>query len=359
MSKFFTYEDRLNLQKKLKESMSIKSIAADLEKNPTTVSREIKKYSSEVATGHPGYPFNECKNRFNCRNKNICGKDCSRKSAQYCKLCPNCNEHCKDFVREICTARFRPPYVCNGCDKIGKCSLLKTIYDAEHAHIKAHNVISESRSGLCVSEEEIARLNAIITPLVNNGQSVHQIYIEHENELMCSEKTIYNYIDACLFDIRNIDLPRKVKFRERYKKPEFKVDKGCRIGRNYQEYLKFKEKNPDLAEVQMDSVMGVKGGKCLLTIHFVESSLMLAFIRDANTSQSVIDVFNGLDEVLGHETFSELFPYVLTDNGSEFSNPRAIEYRENPNRGESYHRTNIFYCDAGCPYQKGACEVNH
>ena len=163
----------------------------------------------------------------------------------------------------------------------------------------------------------------------------------------------------CLFDVRNIDLPRKVKFRERYKKPEFKVDKGCRIGRNYQEYLKFKEKYPDLAEVQMDSVMGVKGGKCLLTIHFVESSLMLAFIREANTSQSVIDVFNGLDKVLGNELFSELFPYILTDNGSEFSNPRAIEYREHPERGASYHRTNIFYCDAGCPYQKGACEVNH
>lgn len=359
MSKFFTYEDRLNLQKKLKESMSIKAIATDLGKNPTTISREIKKYSSEIATGYPGYPFNECKNRFNCRNKNICGKDCSRKATQYCKLCPYCNDHCKDFVREVCTARFRPPYVCNGCEKIGKCSLLKNIYDAEHAHIKAHNVISESRSGLCVSEQEIARLNAIITPLVNNGQSVHQIYVEHENELMCSEKTIYNYIDACLFDVRNIDLPRKVKFRERYKKPEFKVDKGCRIGRNYQEYLKFKEKNPDLAEVQMDSVMGVKGGKCLLTIHFVESSLMLAFIREANTSQSVIDVFNGLDKVLGNELFSELFPYILTDNGSEFSNPRAIEYREHPERGASYHRTNIFYCDAGCPYQKGACEVNH
>ena len=355
MSKFFTYEDRLNLQKKLKESMSIKSIAADLEKNPTTVSREIKKYSSEVATGHPGYPFNECKNRFNCRNKNICGKDCSRKSAQYCKLCPNCNEHCKDFVREICTARFRPPYVCNGCDKIGKCSLLKTIYDAEHAHIKAHNVISESRSGLCVSEEEIARLNAIITPLVNNGQSVHQIYIEHENELMCSEKTIYNYIDACLFDIRNIDLPRKVKFRERYKKPEFKVDKGCRIGRNYQEYLKFKEKNPDLAEVQMDSVMGVKGGKCLLTIHFVESSLMLAFLRDANTSASVIEIINLLDEVLGAKTFNSLFPVILTDNGSEFSNPKEIEKRSTI----PCNRTKIFYCDPSAPYQKGACEVNH
>ena len=39
---------------------------------------------------------------------------------------------------------------------------------------------------------------------------------------MCSEKTIYNYIDACLFDIRNIDLPRKVKMciRDRFKKVE-------------------------------------------------------------------------------------------------------------------------------------------
>lgn len=359
MSKFFTYENRLDLQKGLKDSLSIKSIATSLDKNPITVSREIKKYSSEVATGYPGFPFNECKNRYNCRKKDLCGRECTRKSAAYCKLCPQYNNKCQDFVREVCTARFRPPYVCNGCDTIGKSSLMKTIYDAEHAHMKAHKVISESRSVLFVSEEEIARLNAIISPLVMQGQSIHQIYVAHENELMCSEKTIYNYIYACLFDVRNIDLPRKVKFRERYKKPEFKVDKGCRIGRNYQDYQKFKNKNPDLAEVQMDSVIGTKGGKCLLTIHFVESSLMLAFLRDANTSPSVIDVFNGLDQVLGDELFNELFPYILTDNGSEFSNPRAIEYRDHMKRSGTKHRTNIFYCDAGCPYQKRACEVNH
>lgn len=46
---------------------------------------------------------------------------------------------------------------------------------------------------------------------------------------MRSEKTMYNYVDACLFDVRNIDLPRKVRFRERYKKPEFKVDESYRI----------------------------------------------------------------------------------------------------------------------------------
>jgi transposase, IS30 family len=352
MSKFFTYEERLELQKYLKESLSFKEISRRLDKNPTTISREVRKNSSEVATG----PYNTCKIRFNCRKKDICGNDCSRKSAAYCKLCARCNDNCNDFIEEICTARFRVPYVCNGCENISNCTLLKNIYDAEHAHIKASETISEARSGLCVSEDEIARLNAIISPLVQNGQSVHQIYVTHRDELMCSEKTIYNYIDACLLDIRNIDLPRKVKFRERYKKPEFKVDKGCRIGRNYEDFQVFLNKNPDTSVVQMDSVIGTRGGKCILTIHFVESSLMLAFLRDANTSQSVIDIFNMLEKDLGEELFQKLFPIILTDNGSEFSNPKAIEFRPKPRFGL---RTNVFYCDAGSPFQKGAIEVNH
>ncbi|HYF83897.1 MAG TPA: IS30 family transposase [Clostridia bacterium] len=356
MSKFFTYEERLELQKFLKECLSFKEISRRLDKNPTTISRELQNHYSEVATGYPGYPYNACKNRFTCRKKDICGNECKRSATQYCKICPYCNDNCSDYVEEICTARYRVPYVCNGCETIGKCTLLKNIYDAEHAHIKAHEMISESRSGLCISEEEIARLNAIISPLVRNGQSIHQIYVTHEDELMCSEKTIYNYIDACLLEIRNIDLPRKVKFRERYKKPEFKVDKGCRIGRNYQEFNTFLDKNPDTAVVQMDSVIGSKGGKCLLTIHFVDSSFMLAYLRDANTSKSVTDIFEMLFDRLGCEAFKRLFPIILTDNGSEFSNPKAIEYGTGNYRGM---HTRVFYCDAGSPYQKGSIEVNH
>lgn len=355
MSKFFTYEERLHLQKYLKECLSFKEISRRMAKNPTTISREIRKYSSEVATGHPGYPFNACKNRFNCRVKDICGKNCTRKANIYCKLCNTCNDNCSNFILEICTARFRVPYVCNGCETLSKCSLMKNIYDAERAHIKAHESISQSRSGLCVSEDEIDRLNKIISPLIQNGQSIHQIYVNNEDELMCSEKTIYNYIDACLFDVRNIDLPRKVKFRERYKRPEFKVDKGCRIGRNYEAFGSYIDKNPDTAVVQMDSVIGTKGGKCLLTIHFVGTSFMLAFLREANTSKSVIDIFNSLDKALGKDLFNQLFPVILTDNGSEFSNPKAIEHRESfPSL-----RTRVFYCNAGSPYQKGAIEVNH
>jgi len=234
MANFFTYEERLTLQKLLKEGLSFKKIAAQLHKDPSTISREVRKYAVEIATGKPGYSFNACKNRMTCKIKApaLCGKDCTRKgsSGTVCRLC-RCNEHCPDFVEEVCAVRVHVPYVCNACPTIDKCTLLKTFYDAEKAHMKSHQVISESRSGLSTSEEEVARLNRIITPLVKQGHSIHEIYVTHQDELMCSEKTIYNYIDDCLLEVRNIDLPRKVRFRVRRKKPEFKVDKGCRLGR--------------------------------------------------------------------------------------------------------------------------------
>ena len=239
MANFFTYEERLTLQKLLKEGLSFKKIAAQLHKDPSTISREVRKYAVEIATGKPGYSFNACKNRMTCKIKApaLCGKDCTRKgsSGTVCRLC-RCNEHCPDFVEEVCAVRVHVPYVCNACPTIDKCTLLKTFYDAEKAHMKSHQVISESRSGLSTSEEEVARLNRIITPLVKQGHSIHEIYVTHQDELMCSEKTIYNYIDDCLLEVRNIDLPRKVRFRVRRKKPEFKVDKGCRLGRSYKEF---------------------------------------------------------------------------------------------------------------------------
>lgn len=72
------------------------------------------------------------------------------------------------------------------------------------------------------------------------------------------------------------------------------------------------------------------------------------FLRDANTSASVIEIINLLDEVLGAKTFNSLFPVILTDNGSEFSNPKEIEKRSTI----PCNRTKIFYCDPSAPYQK-------
>jgi IS30 family transposase len=101
-------------------------------------------------------------------------------------------------------------------------------------------------------------------------------------------------------------------------------------------------------------VEGRKGGKVILTLNFVNSSFMLAYLRDANTSKSVTEIFQMLWEILGKEYFMELFPVILTDNGSEFSNPAAIEFDEANNR-----RTNLFYCHPSSPFEKGAIENNH
>lgn len=138
------------------------------------------------------------------------------------------------------------------------------------------------------------------------------------------------------------------------KKKAVKVDRACRIGRTFEDYQKFIAENPHLPARQLDSVEGVKGGAVLLTIHFVEQELQLAFLRTANDSLSVIDIFEKLYLGLRPDIFMDLFPVLLADNGSEFSNPKAIESDRQGNR-----RTRIFYCNPGAPYQKGSCENNH
>ena len=98
MANFFTYEERLKLQKHLKDAHSFKWIAADLHKDPSTISREVRKHAVKLATGKPGYSFNACKNRKTCKVKPplLCGKECTRKGTYgaFCRLC-RCNEHCK------------------------------------------------------------------------------------------------------------------------------------------------------------------------------------------------------------------------------------------------------------------------
>ena len=112
--------------------------------------------------------------------------------------------------------------------------------------------------------------------------------------------------------------------------------------------------HPDYPVVQLDSVEGKKGGKVLLTIHFVKAEFMLASLRDHNTSRSVTEIFEMIYGGLGHDKFTEIFKVCLADNGSEFSNPSAIEFSS-----DGKQRTSVFYCNPQAPYQKGSAERNH
>lgn len=340
-NKHLSLDDRLNIEKYLVERKSFKEIGRLLDKNCTTISREIKNHYIVKNTGGVGRKFNNCLYRKTCPNR---GRKC------------NIN-NCTKFKEEKCSLLNKPPYVCNGCKNRTWCTLSKHIYDSIYSNDEYKDNLKEARSGVIITKEEIDNLNNILVPLIcKQGQSIHQAIVNNKNKIMYSEKTIYKLIDLGVLKIKNIDLPRKVRFRARKKETTiYKVDKKCLEGRRYEDYKNYLKENPDTNIVQMDSVIGKQCGKVLLTIHFVNCSFMLAFVREHNDAQSVIDIFTNLQNILGKNKFKELFPVILTDNGSEFSNPVEIEF--DMDTGEQ--RTRIFYCHPSSPFEKGSCEVNH
>ena len=208
--------------------------------------------------------------------------------------------------------------------------------------------------GLAIDPLELERIDKVVSPLIKNGQSIHHVFMSNADELMVSEKTAYNYLNAGLFDADKMDCPRIIRMRPRRSTPKLKIDRHCYEGRTYEDFMRFIADNPDVPVVQMDSVIGNKSGKVLLTMFSQNTNLLLAFLRDHNTARSVLDVFNDLYAMFGRKTYCRLFPVILTDRGSEFSNPVPIEQDEN---GEL--RSLVFYCNPSAPYQKGGVEVAH
>jgi len=352
--KHLTLEQRIEISNLLEQNFSFKAIALKIDKDCTTISKEIRAHLIYKKIGCHGRNYNSCSSRYSCDKRSLCNECPLVFSKKFCWQCKNCNFNCSDFINETCYKLTKAPYVCNGCSALSKCSLEKRFYKATSADSEYRSIYSEMRTGISLSEEEVKRLDQIVSPLIMKGQSLNHICINNRDSIMISESTLYRLVNYNVFAARNIDLARKVRYSKRKLKKHYKVDKGCRIGRSYDDFKDFREINPDLSIIEIDSVEGKKGGKVLLTIHFVKSEFMLAFLRDANDSQSVINIFERLYIELSPELFTNLMPILLGDNGSEFSNPIAIEQDRQGNE-----RTKLFYCDPAAPYQKGSAEKNH
>ena len=67
-----------------------------------------------------------------------------------------------------------------------------------------------------------------------------------------------------------------------------------------------------------------------------------------------VNTIDMLEKNLGKETFSEVFPLILTDNGSEFKRVDDLEMTDTLE-----YRTHIYYCDPMASWQKGCLEKNH
>ena len=275
-----------------------------------------------------------------------------------------CFEMCEDYRRRTCEKLGRAPYVCNGCDRQSTCPLRKRYYDAEAAQKNYRGILSDARRGTQADAGTLADMNAaLVDPIRRRGQSIRAVMTARPEAFHgFSERSVYNYSNSKLFDVTRGDMP----YTCRRKPPKedrsvTKTDAKCRVGRTYDDYLSFLGLNFGIQPVEIDTVLGSVGGKVLFTMMF-PCGLMLAFLRDAKTSQTTTRIFNMLQDLAGLEFFTRLFPVVLCDNGPEFSDPKMIEFfrvdpRHNPYKLE--RRTHVFFCDPYCSSQKPHVERNH
>ena len=118
------------------------------------------------------------------------------KWGKFCRQCNGCYTRCPDFEELKCLKLQKPPYVCNGCKERSGCKLKRHLYDTKFDQTEYEAVRSESRKGFATEPAELRRIDSIISPLIKQGQSIHQICTNNADLIMLDERTIYNYIDA-------------------------------------------------------------------------------------------------------------------------------------------------------------------
>ena len=171
-----TLDERNYIEQELMKNTSFADIAKYLNKDSSTIAKEVKKHRirKEGQSLHIG--FNKCSRRYNCHRKNICSTRCKKE----CKQCKSCNSVCSDFEDGICLRLKRAPFVCNGCSNRFSCKSTKYYYRALTSFNKYKIVLSESRKGINMTELELSNLDKLISPLIKQGQSISHIYKTHD-----------------------------------------------------------------------------------------------------------------------------------------------------------------------------------
>lgn len=135
-------------------------------------------------------------------------------------------------------------------------------------------------------------------------------------EIVCT-KTLYNYVDAGLLKIKNIDLPDKLKRNTKSTRVHINVKK---LGNSIEERPKSIENRDEFGHWEIDTVQGVKSGEEPVVLTIVERMTRNSIWRkiSGKTAEAVSAAFMRLREEYGSR-FSQVFKTITGDNGSEFA----------------------------------------
>ena len=358
MAKQMTIDDRRRIDFLIQLGWTPIQIAEDRGRSKSTIIREIINRSIVCDRGY------RCSNRicalFDCcpRIKGY-GKDAKRSF----NCTPRCFEVCPDFVERTCDRLNSPSHVCNGCKDFKSCPMMKRLYVADGAQANRESLLHDSRMGVHPDAEAIAKMNEVLSHCIMKGQSVRNVIANNPDAFgTVKERTVYGYIAGGLFNVKRGDLPEACRRRACKKRKETKTNAKCRAGRDYRTFLEFCRTNGISEWTELDTVIGRVGGKVLFTM-ILPGGLMLMFLRDRKSSQTCTRLFNMLWDVAGPDLFQKLFRVILTDNGSEFSDPDMIEnWRPDAEHNPTKllpRGIRLFYCDAYCSSQKPRVEREH
>ncbi len=351
--------ERMIIERMIHQDYTFASIARNLDRSSSTIAREVLHYRC-FTSRLPIPGENDCIHKNSCLRNNLCPESGVHGCwGARCKRCPDgwvCTSICDNYESSQCNLLDKPPYVCSNCKMQKGCKKIKTYYSAHKANAAHHKAIKDAHSGVRKTPAELREIAELIEPLIAKGQSLNHICTTHSDELGISERTLYNYIDKNVFKVRNIDLPKKVVYRQRRPKRVLtKLEYQYRQGRTIEDFNSYTEANPELSIVEMDTVKGSREkGKVFLTMIFRKTSFMLIFLMKDGTQDSVLQVFDALTDLLGLALFKRLFAVILTDNGVEFKNPDALEHTRT-----GLIRSHLFFCDPQASWQKPQVENNH
>jgi len=306
--KHLTLSDRHDIQLGLERGETFKAIGQSILKDPTTVSKEVK------------------------RNRHVRVSTCDNLT---------------------CPLLDKAPFVCNGCPKRRQnCGYQKFFYLAKQAQKQYEQTLVESREGTPLNSQTFWDMDKVISEGVKKGQHIYHILKTHNLDV--SSSTVYRHIRKGYLSIAPIDLARAVKFKERRKSNLPSIPKEDKKGRSYEDFLNYLVLNQLNSWLEMDTVMGRTGGKILLTFNLSFCNFIFARLLDNKTAlevtKNLYDIKNSLHQA--DKDFCQLFPVILTDNGGEFARVDDIEMDV---RGES----KLFFCDPNRSDQKGRIEKNH
>ena len=158
--------------------------------------------------------------------------------------------------------------------------------------------------------------------MLKKGQSIRNICNLYKSQLPVSDRTIYNYMHERVLSADLFDLKRTVQRKERKKPgPALLVDKKCRNGRLYSDFLEYINENPDINVVEIDTVEGTRGGKSLLTLYFRNCNLQLAFLEEKNVVQNININRDNVAPVQKGQKFGEI---TFSLNGEVLSSTNIV-----------------------------------